>query len=1038
MAKTTKKPYSKKSHTVIPSAGHTIVSDLRMMRGYSNSGSRYVATFVDRKSRLVRVYYLKRKSELTATAKNFIEWVKTQRGSPPKNLHADGGGEYTSRELGQFCEELGINLEHTAADSPEQNGIAERINRTLVEGTTALLHQAGLQYEFWEEAMNYFVFVKNRTPHSALGGKTPIDEWNEGLGEVDSKGLWGIKTFGCRADVHIPERMRTGGKDGVKVRLGCVYLGPAPKRKTDMFFDPSRDKIIFGYANYFEQDNFPLNVEGSQTTSSSSTSSSSSSSSVGGSIAMGSSVSMGSAAGVSSFSANISGSSSSSSDSSNTSSNNNHASNNTNLNLIDPSNTNLNLNDPSNLSAARNNTNLNLNEPSNTNLNLNDPSTLSAARGEEERGGQDMMPPLEVVKQMSVQRGAIQPQRSRVGSVEGDEVESGEAEEESKSSEEEYEIKRILKQRKSRFGPMGDKHKGVDYFVEWGGEYNGESEWVRDIDVTTSEIIEEWESRNQVGEKVVIGAEAERENDTAEEEVQVLLASMAESEKLTRSKVLKRGDCQKFMEGERDELEAGFATNCLEKVKEGVSLAGHKIYNMMWVYKIKPKTLLEDERYRSRLCVLGNKQGKESYSETFAAVAKVKTFRLLLTLCVFYGMKMTQLDVSNAFMYADLDREMYVYPPPGHEHLGILKLNKSLYGLKQAPRLWYDTMAEVLTSPELGFEQTMSDVCCFSHPTERCYILMYVDDICVVTNNERLRERVLQTLRNKFKLKHFDEAKLYVGLQMEWSDEGRRVKVHQQSYIEKLLKIFGMVNCNPKDQPCTDSDKLSSKDPVSSKMATRPYRSLVGALLYVLGSRPDVAASIRAVSQFMSIAADKHWDSAKRILSYLSGTRNKGVVYTQQETYNLTAYSDSDYANDEDRKSVTGYVIYAQGGPVVWKSKKQPTVAKSVCEAEYVALSDAIAELLWLKMTLDELKVEQDRPMRLYIDNQAAKNLAENAVSQDRTKHIDIKYHFIRQVVQSGRVQLYYVGTKENVSDLLTKSTSRAVFRKLVGHLVTN
>ena len=250
-----------------------------------------------------------------------------------------------------------------------------------------------------------------------------------------------------------------------------------------------------------------------------------------------------------------------------------------------------------------------------------------------------------------------------------------------------------------------------------------------------------------------------------------------EDDKITRNKMLKREDKMHFIADEVNEIESGFSTGCIEKVDTDEVPDQADIYNLMWVYKIKPETELEDKRYRSRLCVLGNRQKPDSYSETFAAVAKVKMFRLLLTLCVHFGMTMTQLDVSNAFMYADLDREIYVYPPPGYKHLGILKLNKSLYGLKQAPRLWYDTMKTTLE--EMGFQQLDSDVCCFTHPTTRCYVLMYVDDICIATSDERLRKRLIRHLKDKFKLKHFEQARRYVGLQVKWSEAGRRVKVFQ-------------------------------------------------------------------------------------------------------------------------------------------------------------------------------------------------------------------------------------------------------------------
>jgi hypothetical protein len=334
---------------------------------------------------------------------------------------------------------------------------------------------------------------------------------------------------------------------------------------------------------------------------------------------------------------------------------------------------------------------------------------------------------------------------------------------------------------------------------------------------------------------------------------------------------------------------------------------------------------------------------------------------------------------------------------------------------------------------ELGFEQMDSDVCCFTHPKSRCYILMYVDDVCIATADEKLRRKILKHLQEKFKLKHFKQAKRYVGLQIDWSDDGRSVKVYQKDYIQKVLELFNMSDCKDRPTPTEAGVQLSKKDRGSKE---RPFRALVGALLYVLGSRPDVASAIRVCSQYTTFGGDKLWRALKQILRYLKGTKNYGVKYTREEDYYLTAYCDSDFASEEDRKSVTGYVIYAQGGPVVWKSKKQPTVALSSCEAEYVALSQTIQELLWMSMALRELGVKQDRRIRIYIDNQAAKRLAQNAVNQERSKHIDIRYHFIRQVVASKKVELCYIDTKRNISDLLTKSTSRRVFSKLVGKMV--
>jgi transposase InsO family protein len=241
LVKSTRQRYSKESHTNIPHVGHTVVTDVKEMKSHSNKGNKYIITFMDRKSRYLRVYFMKRKSEATIKAKHFLEWVHNQRGRYPKNLHSDGGGEYITVNLRSFCDDHGVNLRHTQPYSPQQNAIAERINRTIAEGAAALLVQAGLPQCFWEEAVNHFVFIKNRTPHKKLEGKNPQEVWDEELLEGDGVGIWDILPFGCQTFVHIPEARRPPGEEHIRARK-CVYLGRSDWKKTDIHYDYTNDR----------------------------------------------------------------------------------------------------------------------------------------------------------------------------------------------------------------------------------------------------------------------------------------------------------------------------------------------------------------------------------------------------------------------------------------------------------------------------------------------------------------------------------------------------------------------------------------------------------------------------------------------------------------------------------------------------------------------------------------------------------------------------------------------------------------------------
>ena len=264
-AKSTRQPYSKESSTEVPSVAHTFVTDVHQFNCYSHNGNRYMLTFVDRKSRFLRVYFIKKKSEVEAKTQHFVNWVHKQRGAYPKNIFSDGGGEYITLNLRAFCDQLGINLKHTAPYSPQMNAIAERINRTIEEGATSMLLRSGLDREFWEEAVNHFVFIKNHTPHYKLDGGRPIDVWGEELNEKEGKGLWSIKPLGCSAWYHIPKEARPKGLEHIRSKH-AVYLGFHPHKQADIFYDYKKDKIITGYCKYYNSQVFPLaNKEAKET-----------------------------------------------------------------------------------------------------------------------------------------------------------------------------------------------------------------------------------------------------------------------------------------------------------------------------------------------------------------------------------------------------------------------------------------------------------------------------------------------------------------------------------------------------------------------------------------------------------------------------------------------------------------------------------------------------------------------------------------------------------------------------------------------------
>jgi hypothetical protein len=478
--------------------------------------------------------------------------------------------------------------------------------------------------------------------------------------------------------------------------------------------------------------------------------------------------------------------------------------------------------------------------------------------------------------------------------------------------------------------------------------------------------------------------------------------------------------------------------NALRKAKTWVKVADMpqhlKALTSRWVFKFKPETKIEPARYKARLVAHGYKQRKGiDFNETYAAVARMASFRTLVSIAAAHNLEMTQIDIGNAFLHGTLEEDVYLSPPPGFPELGLLKLQKALYGLKQAPRLFYEHLTREFR--KLGFFPMVSDPCILKHKNSNFYVLLYVDDIILATGkNNPHRQIVENKLGEEFEIKNFGTLRSFIGIEVNYLQD--KIILTQSAYIRSLLERFGMVNCKTCDTPAATNGFTNYKD---DRPFDGPYRELIGALLYLSATRPDISAAVSELSSHLEHPTVTHWQAAKRVLRYLAGTIDSGVAYnrTGNKLLSLLAFSDSDWATcHKTRKSRTGYVVYTNVGPISWKSKLQPTVAVSTCEAEYLALVETIKELLWLKQLLEEMGVSLTQPIKIFVDNQAAISLASHPSQHCRTKHIDIRHHFIREHIANHTVELYYIDTKENVADLLTKATSPAVFKHLVGKLV--
>ena len=344
-----------------------------------------------------------------------------------------------------------------------------------------------------------------------------------------------------------------------------------------------------------------------------------------------------------------------------------------------------------------------------------------------------------------------------------------------------------------------------------------------------------------------------------------------------------------------------------------------------------------------------------------------------------------------------------------------------MYGLKQSGRNWNTH----LHSFEQNFTQSDSDPCVYTRHCEKAIviIIIWVDDILIATNSRCVMDNVKRSLKHRFQMKDLDNISFFLGIQ--FVCEKGVIKMNQARYIEKLLLRFNMNNCKPRSTPC-EIGINNVCDEEAELADSRLYREIIGSLIYIMiATRPDLCYIVTKLSQYMARPTVNHLSMAKHVLRYLKGTISNCLTFKKSDSFNLFGFCDADWANCSDRRSITGYVfsLSNSGPPVAWKSRKQQTVALSTCEAEYMALASAVQESKFLSKLLKSiLGYKFSDSVTLFCDNQSALALAKNPIQHQRSKHIDVKYHFIRGEVQKGFVNLVYVPSEKNLADVFTKA----------------
>ena len=456
------------------------------------------------------------------------------------------------------------------------------------------------------------------------------------------------------------------------------------------------------------------------------------------------------------------------------------------------------------------------------------------------------------------------------------------------------------------------------------------------------------------------------------------------------------------------------------------------IVDCKWIFKRKTNEFGEISRYKARLVARGfSQQYGVDYHETFAPVVRLNTFRSLIALAVHKNMVVHQMDVKTAFLNGDLNETVYMKQPPGMEEQGkenwVCKLNRSIYGLKQSSRQWNIKFKEVLE--ELGFTQSMKDTCLYFKKDPLVFISIYVDDTVIAAESLAAVEDVKKQLAENFEMCDIGRLRQILGMKIDHGDNGE-ISLSQENYIRTLLKRFKLEDMKIYSTPsehCVTLRKHGEGE-TSELVNQQLYQSMVGGLMYcAIQTRPDIQYAVNIAARFCSKPNKHHMTAVKRIFGYLKGTVDFELKYEHCEE-GFCGYSDADFARDiDDRKSTTGYMFKLSGGAISWYSGKQKSVSVSTANAEYIALGEAAREGLFFKQLFAEMGVEID--IEIFEDNQAAIAIAKNPVYYSKQKHIDVQYHFIRELVQSKQIKLTYCPTETMTADLFTKPLVRSRFQ---------
>jgi hypothetical protein len=464
-----------------------------------------------------------------------------------------------------------------------------------------------------------------------------------------------------------------------------------------------------------------------------------------------------------------------------------------------------------------------------------------------------------------------------------------------------------------------------------------------------------------------------------------------------------------------------------------------KAIGCKWVFKVKKDENGNVSRYKARLVAKGfsQKYGVD-YDEVFAPVVRSTTFRTLLSIAGNRNYRVKHYDVKTAFLNGNIEEEIFMKQPEGYEEGDkVCFLRKGLYGLKQAARQWNKEIDKVLKKS--GYSQSAHDPClyCIDRDNSTNYILIHVDDILMASDCEELMNKAFKDLNEEFELKDLGDIKVFLSIEVERNVKGYAIS--QSRYIDEVVKDTGLEDAKGSKLPLDQGYEKFPEENVLDD--NKEYQRIIGMLLYIsTNTRPDIAASVSILSQRIKAPRKADLNEVKRVIRYLKATKDLKLQLNDNSCANkeLQAYADANWAESRsDRKSNTGFICQLNGGTVSWACRRQSCVSLSSTEAEYVALSETAQEIVWLNNLIGDLGVKTDGAIRIFDDNQSCIKMSEGSKFSNRTKHIDTKYHFIKDLKDKEKIKVEYVCTEDNIADIMTKALSGERIKHLLrkGHI---